>query len=214
MLKTIALVGTLATVVLGVGGRVTAAEGQEVGERDCNRCPRMVLVQGNRSIDSFEISHREVTYNEYLAFVESTGRVDDKSCSGTSGTRRHPHVACVTWEDAGRYATWLSELTGRAYRLPSERQWVYADQSDSVISGLSSSGAWEWVADCFQPRLENAPSDGSPWIEPGDDCATRVVRPGRPLRRPTEHSRLQWRRDESTTYLGFRVVRLLGPLDH
>ncbi len=41
------------------------------------------------------------------------------------GRGRHP-VINVSWEDAQKYATWLSTMTGRAYRLPSEAEWEYA----------------------------------------------------------------------------------------
>lgn len=32
----------------------------------------------------------------------------------------------VSWEDAKAYAVWLSEQTGKPYRLPSEAEWEYA----------------------------------------------------------------------------------------
>jgi formylglycine-generating enzyme required for sulfatase activity len=35
-------------------------------------------------------------------------------------------VINVSWEDAQAYVAWLSELTGDAYRLPSEAEWEYA----------------------------------------------------------------------------------------
>lgn len=210
MKRTILFAIGLSVMTAPSSDRAAAAEEPGPGARDCNRCPWMVLVDGDRrSLASFEISRHEVTHDEYLLFVESTGRADDKSCAGTTGTRRQLHVGCVTWPDAEQYAEWLSELTGRTYRLPSETQWTYADQRDSVITGMSAGGAWEWMADCWHPDHTNAPADGSAWIEPGDDCPNRVVRPGRPLQRRTEHSRLQWRHDDPERYLGFRVVRLL-----
>jgi formylglycine-generating enzyme required for sulfatase activity len=91
----------------------------------------------------------EVTRGEFRKFVESTGyeteaETDDgglgwiasrkKSLlqqeftwrnTGFEQTDDHP-VVNVTWNDAVKFAEWLSRKDGRTYRLPTEAEWEYA----------------------------------------------------------------------------------------
>ncbi|MEN8213895.1 MAG: formylglycine-generating enzyme family protein [Pseudomonadota bacterium] len=113
-------------------------------------------------IKAFEIGKYEVTFEQYDAFALATGRElpDDQGW----GRGKRP-VINVSWEDAVAYANWLSEQTGREYRLPSEAEWEYAARAGSVTQywwgdDIEQNGkAWANCRGCGSPRgnKETAP---------------------------------------------------------
>lgn len=81
------------------------------------------------SIASFEMSKYEVTFEEYDRFTKAIGR--EQANDEGWGRGRRP-VINVSWDGAVAYAAWLSEQTGKNYRLPSEAEWEYAARAGTT----------------------------------------------------------------------------------
>lgn len=82
----------------------------------------------------FAMGRYPVTVGEWRAFVQASGWEQHGEVNwespGFPQTDMHPVVG-VTWFDAQQYVAWLSEATGKRYRLPSEAEWEYACRAGS-----------------------------------------------------------------------------------
>lgn len=103
---------------------------------DNNKPPKLV------EIESFSILKTEVTWGEFVTFLQDVGRAD--SYTVEKGFKRAVRLPVVSSDDpaspnykdkparspnfqeAESYCLWLAEKTGFPYSLPSEVQWEYA----------------------------------------------------------------------------------------
>ena len=61
----------------------------------------------------------------------------------------HP-VANVMWDCANEYALWLSEQTGKRYRLPTEAEWEYAARAGSKTAYFWGNDIGRNRANCYE----------------------------------------------------------------
>lgn len=76
-------------------------------------------------VDAFYIGTREVTNAQFRRFLpfHSSGQMDGRSLD-----QDQQPVVNITWYEASAYATWLSEQTGKIFRLPTDAELEYAAQ--------------------------------------------------------------------------------------
>ncbi len=96
---------------------------------------------------AFAISRHEIIFAQYDKFARATGR---KIPSDNGWGRGLRPVINVNWNDAQAYANWLSKVTGKHYRLPTESEWEYAARA-------GSSKAYWWGA-TMKEKLANCAS--------------------------------------------------------
>ncbi|OAD24096.1 protein containing Sulphatase-modifying factor [Candidatus Thiomargarita nelsonii] len=115
------------------------------------------------SVKSFAMGRYPVTVGEFRQFVESTGYKTEAEKGKDDNNWRKPYfsqddnhpVVCVSWNDAVVYVKWLSEQTGKEYRLPTESEWEYGARGGTETD--------YWWGNEFGKNRANCYDSGSQW---------------------------------------------------
>ena len=127
-------------VVLPTGSFRMGSPATETGRNSDEGPVRTVTISKRIAMGKYE-----VTFADYDRFADATSGVGRPGDYGWGrGTRPVIHVS---QEDAKAYAVWLSEQTGKRYRLPSEAEWEY-----SARAGTTTRYSWGDNISCSQAR--------------------------------------------------------------
>jgi len=145
--------------------------------KECAECPDMVVVpagrftmgspqsERGRDIDEgpqhdvtiaqpFAAGRFAVTFDEWDACLAGGGCNDHRPGDQGWGRGRRP-VLNLSWDDAAAYADWLTQKTGKRYRLLTEAEYEYAARAGSTA-------AYYW-GDAIGKGNANCDGCGSQW---------------------------------------------------
>jgi formylglycine-generating enzyme required for sulfatase activity len=226
-----------ATGCIGLVGRPTSSVRWF---KDCPQCPELIIAPwGHSQMGSpdsepgrgqgedlvritfphfYAAARFKVTTEEWNACVTGGG------CKALSnGSRNLPtQPVDVTYWDARAYAKWLSGVTRRNFRLPSEAEWEHIIRAEKTTPywwgstiedrpGSRVENWWyvkpdglEWVEDCWNPSNRGAPLDGQ--ARSSGDCTRYAVRGSKDNHPTTLRSAHRSSAPPDTAGIGFRVV--------
>ncbi|HXY24361.1 MAG TPA: formylglycine-generating enzyme family protein [Candidatus Acidoferrum sp.] len=86
-------------------------------------------------VDAFELAAYQVTNADYGRFLQATGAAAPPFWNRPHFSEPRMPVVAVSWYEATQYCHWLSRVTGKHYRLPTEAEWECAARGG--VEGLA-----------------------------------------------------------------------------
>lgn len=139
--------------------------------KDCPACPALITLprgtftMGSNSADPSEKPAHQVSINEPFAIGKF--EVTAEQWNACTAADACPRIATITgmpgnapardvsWDDAQQYVKWLSKLSGKSYRLPTEAEWEYAARGGTATR--------HWWGEQMLAGNANCKGCGEPW---------------------------------------------------
>ncbi len=113
-------------------------------------------------VDAFAIAACQVTNAEYACFLAASGRAKPLHWEDANFNDARQPVGAVSWFDAKAYCEWLSGVSGREFRLPTEAEWERAarggvEGADYPWGNVPQGDPPEKCVPDYAARWKNAP---------------------------------------------------------